>query len=257
MTQLEGRQAPGTPVWIDHMAKNATAARAFYGELLGWEFMDSGPEFGNYAMATSGGRMAAGQGIAPAAYPVDAVWSVYVEVDDPLATTARATELGGQIVLPADLIPTVGEMAVVADPTGALIGLWRSDPFTGVGATGEPGFAGWHELLTTDLGKACDFYGGLFGWTFAPMEGTDEYVTAHLPGVDEPVAGIGVLPEDAPAVPYWQSYLQVEDVDAACEVVKSHGGSVTGEPVDTPNGRMATAADPDGAAFALFSAPDD
>ncbi|HYT25105.1 MAG TPA: VOC family protein, partial [Actinomycetota bacterium] len=39
--------APGTPSWVDLMTSDPEGARAFYGELFGWEFEIGGPETGN------------------------------------------------------------------------------------------------------------------------------------------------------------------------------------------------------------------
>src|SRR5690606_4994048 len=39
----------GSPCWVDLMTSDTDRARAFYGELLGWECEDANPEFGGYA----------------------------------------------------------------------------------------------------------------------------------------------------------------------------------------------------------------
>lgn len=253
MKLFEGRQAPGTPVWIEHAAADQAAAKDFYRSLTGWQIDDSGPEFGHYGMASVDGRMAAGLGSAQTGAP--SAWTLYVETTDVAAAVAKAVELGAQVVVPAMPVPTVGEFAVVTDPTGANIGLWRSDPFTGFGAAEAPGFAGWHELVTSDIAAAQAFYGALFGWSFQPMrdEG-DTYVTAHLEGAPDPIGGITVLPPDAPlSTSYWHSYVQVPDADKAADLVREGGGTLLQEPFDTPNGRMVLARDPEGVPFSLYA----
>jgi predicted enzyme related to lactoylglutathione lyase len=46
-------------------------------------------------------------------------WLPYFQVDDADRTVARATELGGNVVVPLMDIPNVGRMATLADPQGA------------------------------------------------------------------------------------------------------------------------------------------
>ena len=45
-------------------------------------------------------------------------WSVYFRTDDADATIARARELGGSVIQPAEDTP-YGRLATLADPTGA------------------------------------------------------------------------------------------------------------------------------------------
>jgi uncharacterized protein len=92
------------------------------------------------------------------------------------------------------------------------------------------------------------------------MGDTDEfrYTTLHLPGqADQPLVGVmdasGFLPDGAPS--HWVTYWEVEDIDAAYARVGAMGGTQLEEPVDTPYGRMATAADPAGAQFKLRTGP--
>jgi predicted enzyme related to lactoylglutathione lyase len=47
-------------------------------------------------------------------------WNVYFNVEDVDTSTGRVEELGGQVVAPAFDVPTVGRMAMVADPQGAM-----------------------------------------------------------------------------------------------------------------------------------------
>jgi uncharacterized protein len=61
----------------------------------------------------------------------------------------------------------------------------------------------------------------------------------------------GFLPEGVPA--FWAIYFAVDSTDAALEKVVELGGSVVTGAEDSPNGRLATAADPTGARFKLVS----
>jgi hypothetical protein len=48
-------------------------------------------------------------------------WGCYVTVDDIEACCARVRQLGGQVLKPPFEVPTVGSMAVISDPQGAVL----------------------------------------------------------------------------------------------------------------------------------------
>jgi predicted enzyme related to lactoylglutathione lyase len=109
--------------WSELMSPDPTAALAFYGPLFGWthEAMDMGT--GAYHVlkvgdASIGGVMAMPPD-SPAGMPP--MWGCYVTVDDIDATAKRCIELGGQVLVPPMDVPTVGRMAVLKDPQGAMI----------------------------------------------------------------------------------------------------------------------------------------
>jgi uncharacterized protein len=85
--------APGTPSWVDLQTTDQTAAKQFYGDLLGWSYNDEPIDDANgvfYSMARVKGHDVAA--IAPlgdqAAAGVPAHWNSYVTVSDVDATTA-------------------------------------------------------------------------------------------------------------------------------------------------------------------------
>jgi predicted enzyme related to lactoylglutathione lyase len=110
----------------------------------------------------------------------------------------------------------------------------------------------WIDLLTSDLDRAKDFYGTLFGWTFesaGPEYGG--YVTASKDG--RPVAGLMGNDPQFRTPDGWTTYLHSADVDATIAAAVNAGGSTCGEPMDVPaKGRMATLTDPTGAFFGLW-----
>jgi predicted enzyme related to lactoylglutathione lyase len=53
-------------------------------------------------------------------------WMPYVLVEDLNAAVAKVTELGGQIHVGPTPVKDHGEFAVVADPSGGVLGLWRN-----------------------------------------------------------------------------------------------------------------------------------
>jgi len=54
-----------------------------------------------------------------------AQWLGYVTVEDVDATAAKAAKLGGLIAMPPFDVPDVGRIAVLKDPQGAAIGLFK------------------------------------------------------------------------------------------------------------------------------------
>ncbi|RYJ04940.1 MAG: hypothetical protein EON52_14155 [Actinomycetales bacterium] len=53
-------------------------------------------------------------------------WNVYFNVTSTDETVATAVELGGTVVAPAFDVPTVGRLAVLADPTGGMFCLMQN-----------------------------------------------------------------------------------------------------------------------------------
>jgi predicted enzyme related to lactoylglutathione lyase len=115
------------------------------------------------------------------------------------------------------------------------------------------GTPSWTDLSTPDVEGAKAFYHDLFGWEYTEEE-TDStpYVLATQKGLD--AAGIGELPDkNMPSV--WSTYFAVEDADATATKIKEAGGSLRMECLDVMDaGRMAFAADPNGAVFAIWEA---
>jgi predicted enzyme related to lactoylglutathione lyase len=148
----------------------------------------------------------------------------------------------------------LGRMAIFADPTGAVFGIWQSGTFPGAGRVNEPGAVGWNELGTRDTAAAKVFYGTVLGWHAEELDmgemGT--YVEWQLDG--NRIGGMmdvtGRLPDEVPA--HWMTYFGVEDADAQAEKVKQEGGSVAFGPMDIEPGRFAIVQDPFGAAFAIM-----
>ncbi len=119
------------------------------------------------------------------------------------------------------------------------------------------GTPNWIDLSATDQDAAKDFYGELFGWTFDDQPMSDGVYSMALKD-DGLVGAISVLPPDlaaqhSPAM--WNTYLAVDDVDAALARVDAAGGKTVMAAFDvTDAGRMAFIIDPTGAPLALWQA---
>ncbi len=115
--------------------------------------------------------------------------------------------------------------------------------------TGVPCFV---DTGRTDPRAAKDFYGGLFGWEFEDVspDGAPSYFPATLNGLV--VAAVGEQP-DMEWAPVWNTYVRVDDADAAAAAVSEAGGKVTMAPFEVgPAGRMAAFDDPEGASLCLW-----
>ncbi|MFD2422123.1 VOC family protein [Amycolatopsis pigmentata] len=245
----------GTPSWVDVMVPDVSRAVAFYRALLGWRFEDQGEEYGHYQIATVEGRSAAALGPKPPDLAdVPSTWTTYLAVTDVDKSAAKITEAGGTLLIPPGDVGESGRMALAADPAGAVFGLWQAKENPGLQIANVPGTLVWNECMTSDFEGGKAFYGEVFGYRLEDMSGDGfSYVTLNVG--DRPVGGLGALPADAPesAVSHWATYFGVADTDAAVAKVRELGGTLFGEPHDSPYGRMAQVADDQGARFTVIS----
>jgi uncharacterized protein len=111
----------------------------------------------------------------------------------------------------------------------------------------------WVDTEQPDVDAATSFYGGLFGWTFQeamPPGAPGRYVIARLAGRD--AAGIASAVAEPPS---WNTYVAVDDVDAAVEKLTAMGATVRSAPADAgEGGRSAALTDPEGTAFRIWQA---
>ena len=117
-----------------------------------------------------------------------------------------------------------------------------------------PGVPCWIDTSQPDPEAAVDFYKGLFGWEFEdvmPPDAPGKYFSARIRGLD--VAAVGSIPEGAPQMATWNTYVWVDSADETAAKVREAGGSVVMEPFDVMSaGRMAVFADPEGAVFSVW-----
>jgi predicted enzyme related to lactoylglutathione lyase len=246
---------PGTFSWADLNTTDQAGAKAFYGELFGWEITDSPvDETTSYSMGAIDGRWIAGISPQPQQQRdagVPATWNSYITVEDADASVARARELGATVHAPAFDVMAAGRMAVIQDPQGAYFLIWQPKEHIGAGLVNAPGALSWNELGSPDLAGSARFYSDLFGWTTSPMDvGEMEYL------VIENAAGHsngGIRPPMPPGAPaFWLVYFVTDDIEAAVAKVTALGGAVLGPPTDIGIARIGVVQDPQGAVFALY-----
>jgi hypothetical protein len=254
MPEVLSPYAPGTPCWVDLMVPDQRAALDFYTGLFGWQGEPGPPETGGYTVCTLNGRAVAGIGPAMAKEghpPPPTVWTTYLAVEDAEATASEAAARGGEIMVAPMEVLTAGRMAVVADPAGAVFGLWEPRDFFGAQVANEPGSVVWNELATGDIDAASAFYSAVLGITATPMEGAPGYFGLNAGGrTVGGMMGLEALPEGTP--PHWLTYFAVDDADSTVDALIRAGGNVLKPPFDMIAGRMAVLQDPQGGVFAVI-----
>lgn len=249
--------AAGTPSWVELSSPDADASAEFYRRLMGWTATDPDPagETGGYRMFQQDGKSVAGlMGQMDEAQPP--AWATYVSVDDADETAAKVVAAGGTVMMPPMDVTDLGRMAIFADPTGAVFGVWQPRAFAGADVVNEPNSLCWNEVLTRDAASAGEFYPAVFGWTAGRpgFDGAPEsYVVWELDG-----KGIGGMMEmndeffPAEVPPHWVVCFAVADCDATVDVARTLGASVFVEPMDMPIGRFAGIVDPQGASLTVM-----
>ena len=99
------------------------ATRDFYGKLFDWTFAEA-PEPG-YQFVQTGVEGAIPGGIGRAQSGTGHV-TFFVDVDNVAAALAKAEQLGGRIVLPAQSVPGT-QFGLFADPEGHVVGVSHND----------------------------------------------------------------------------------------------------------------------------------
>ena len=267
MSERDGYE-PGVPCWVATVHPDPQKAVSFYSELFGWEATNLMPPGSpsTYFVCTRRGRdvAAVGSGRGGLARSVPA-WDTYIWAESADDTVAKVTDAGGSVIVePFDLLDAA-RVAVLADPAGAVFGVWQPREHRGAELVNEPGAWSMSQLNTRDPEGAKAFYGAVFGWEIDTFDmGGGEITLWRVPGYvggepEQPVSrevvgvmvpmGGGRSPEDVPA--HWSVDFWVEDIDAAADKAAELGGEIKMSPFRTSVGRTAILADPQGAVFSV------
>jgi uncharacterized protein len=249
--------APGTPSWVELSSPDPDASARFYGELMGWEAVMPGPveQTGGYRIFLQDGKSVSGlMGHTQQGQPT--VWSTYVNVTDADDTAAKAKANGGSVAVEPMDVMDLGRMAYIADPAGAVIGVWEPKSFSGADLVNEPNSLCWTELMTRDHEAGRAFYPAVFGWTAGKPQFPDapeSYTIWELGG--QPIGGMMQMtdeyfPKEAPS--QWSVCFAVADCDATAARARELGASIAYEPTDMSIGRFANIVDPQGAPFSVM-----
>lgn len=193
------------------------------------------------------------------------LWATYIWTQSADDTAAKATDAGGSILAAPFDSPGGGRIAVLSDTSGAVFCVWQPGMRKGAQLVSEPGAWSMSQLNTPDPEGAKAFYAAVFGWDADTFElGESEITLWRVPGYvggepGQPVARdvVGAmapmssapLPGDLP--PHWRVDYWVDDVDAIAGKAAALGGRVVVLPANSPVGRTAVLADPQGAVFSV------
>jgi uncharacterized protein len=239
---------PGTISWADLTTNDLAAAKEFYGELLAWSFEDMPTGDGVYSMASLAGGSVAAISEASDQPPH---WNVYVTVESADDTARRADEFGGTVLTEPFDVFDAGRMAVLRDPTGAILCVWQ--PGRNIGATlvNQPGALTWADVVTPDPDAAASFYAKLFGWSTKEIPQAMGYRVISNGGRSNG----GMVPlrsHMGDMQPSWSPYFGTEDLVSAEPMVTARGGRKLLGPTPVPGGHFIAVSDPQGAVFNLW-----
>jgi predicted enzyme related to lactoylglutathione lyase len=248
---------PGRFVWFELLTKDPKAAIAFYSEVNGWKTQPFGE---GYTMWV--GSQGPLGGVAE--LPAEAVkagaqphWIGSVQVADVDATAALCKKLGGKITSEPTDIPTAGRYAVVTDPQGASISLFKPSGAMEQHDPAKEGEVCWSELMADDGTSAFEVYAKLFGWKQLDEMDMGEMGKYRIYGLGETrMGGMMTTPEGAPMPPTWIHYFSTSDLDATLARATRLRATVVSGPMEVPGGgKIAQLTDPQGALFALHQGP--
>ncbi|MBB3060506.1 VOC family protein [Microbulbifer rhizosphaerae] len=249
----------GDFIWYELMSADADRAQAFYGELTGWRFSDSGQPGRDYRIVNAGEEPVGGllqltreqreHGAQPN-------WMGYICVDDVEKSLAAIGADGGTVMMPAMAIPGAGTLAMVGDPQG--VPFYIMHPARGEESrafstnTSAIGHCAWNQLMTTGQATALLFYGRHFGWRKSGEMDMGKMGSYEFLNHGTDIGAVMTCPPDA-AAPNWLYFFRVADIDAAASSISRLGGTLLMPPAQIPQSEeyCLTAVDPEGAAFGL------
>jgi predicted enzyme related to lactoylglutathione lyase len=281
MSERNGYPA-GVPCWVETSQPDPEAAASFYAGLFGWQFEDvaTADAPGPYFIGRLRNKdVAAVAPVAPGGSPT-AMWNSYFWVDSADETVGKVSEAGGRVLAEPFDVGDSGRMAVMADPSGAVLSVLQARAHRGAQLVNEPGTWVRNDLNTSNLEGVKPFYRAVFGWETRSVNfGSGEFTWFSLPGYgaslvehdpelldrlekggapegfEEAVSFVTLRNDEIP--PHWSVTFAVDDADATADRAADLGGTVVAPPFDAPYVRVTVIQDPQGAVFAAskYSGP--
>ncbi len=252
------RPLTGKVIWNDLITEDLAAARQFYGGLFDWTFEDAEGRSGNeYVVARHGDTYVAGiLSVKPRQDGQKVTrWLPYVSVSDVDTAMKRGVAAGATVAVDSRDV-SLGRVAAIIDPEGAVIGLANSrigDPDDRT-TRAAPGRVVWSELLSRDPVAAAAFYKLVADYDIEIVNRRGgQYTFLSNNGVNR----AGIMPKPGDEVdPVWLTYFGVSDPRAAAARAKQLGGTVLIPPSpELRDGTMAVVTDPAGAVLVLQKTP--
>lgn len=201
-----GARRLGEFCWFNMLTPDPPKARAFFAELLGWTYVETGL---GHTARVNGHDVGAMFDLASPQTPkgTPPLIGLLARVASADAAAEKVRSLGGQARQPFDL-GGAGRLCVCHDPNGAEFDLLESTSLLGTDVDSHaPGAPTWFETITTDLDRAAQFYSALFGWQVESVESggatfklDDRQVASAKPRTDD-------------ARPHWATHFAVKDAD--------------------------------------------
>jgi predicted enzyme related to lactoylglutathione lyase len=249
---------PGCFLWYDLLSKDTKEASVFYTQVIGWtaQPFEQGYTLFSGSQGGVGGTIDMPEHARNTGTPPH--WTANVCVADVDATVADVRKLGGRVLVEPNDFPKVGRLAVIADPQGASINLFKPQDPQGMTLhdSKRPGEFTWSELVSSEHESAFAFYAKLFGWERTrdfDLGAMGKYLIYGLDGKD--LGGMFTKPKDMPAPPHWLYYIETSGLNDTIDRATSKGARVLNGPEEVPGGaRIAQLMDPQGAVFGLHEA---
>lgn len=251
-----GAYDQGTPSWVELQTSNSDDAKAFYANLFGWTYQDhqisNNPPRYYSEVIHNGGRVCGLYQMPPdmlkGGMPIN--WATYFDVDDVDLAAKKAKENGATVMVEPTDAGEFGRMAVIADPFGAVFGLWQAGTNPGAEIVNEHGTLIWNELITANIDSAMKFYTAVFE-TSSSVDDSSGKPYGLLMANDRMVAGVMQQPS-IDISPCWSVYFGTDDIAATMQDTTQYGGKVMSDIAETPWGKLAVLQDPQGAVFCVM-----
>jgi predicted enzyme related to lactoylglutathione lyase len=121
------QQTPGQFCWNELITTDINKAKEFYSKTFGWTFEESISEDSINTLAFLNDKLIAGIYQNPSSSNKDtpSYWLSYIYVSDAYAALEKAKRNGAKQINEVVQVGNVGRLAIIADPTGAVFGIWE------------------------------------------------------------------------------------------------------------------------------------
>jgi predicted enzyme related to lactoylglutathione lyase len=122
------RNEPGSLCWSELTTKDPKAAEAFYTKMFGWTAKHSAPSAAmDYTEFSVNGQPGVGMMAMPEGMPPDvpSYWMPYFMAANLDASTAKAKDLGANVMVGPNAIPDGGRFVILQDPQRAMFAMYQ------------------------------------------------------------------------------------------------------------------------------------
>ena len=121
----KAKPTPASIVWFEIPADKVDRARTFYSKLFGWKITKfPGMKMPYWHIDTGGDDKSPDGGLMERQSPQQGITN-YISVASVEQAAAKATKLGGKILMPKTAVPQMGYFVICQDTENNLIALWE------------------------------------------------------------------------------------------------------------------------------------